>query len=61
MNVTISILLVVYLVSCLAVAIWDKYTRGTPVMSWVDNFQIFTPVYNTVVAIQLWRDFNPLR
>lgn len=49
----------VYIISVAAVALWDKATRGTPVMSWVDNSQIFMPIYNTVIAIQLWRNFNP--
>jgi len=59
--ITIGILVFVYVMSAIAVAIWDKIVSETEVMSWVDNTQIFTPVYNTIVAIQLWRDFNPLR
>lgn len=58
--ITTAILVFIYLISCIAVALWDRIVSGTSVMSWVDNTQIFTPVYNTIVAIQLWREFNPL-
>jgi len=56
----IAILLFIYVMSAIAVGIWDELTKGTEMMSWVDNTQIFMPVYNTVIAIQLWSEFNPL-
>ena len=47
--------------SCIAVALWDIIVRGTEKISWIDNIKMFMPIYNTIVAIQLWREFNPFR
>lgn len=55
------ILLVIYLSSCLAVALWDRQVRGTSIMSWVSPGDIFFPVHNTIMAVKLWRELNPFR
>lgn len=54
------IFFIIYVLSAGAVYLWDKLVSGTAVMSWVKESQMFTPIHNTVVAIQLWRDYNPL-
>lgn len=58
---SLSVLLFIYVISCIAVALWHELVRGTERMSWVDNTQIFFPVYNTIIAWELWREFNPLK
>lgn len=55
------ILFIIYVLSAAAVWLWDKLVSGTVIMSWVDDSQKFTPIYNTIIAIQLWRDYNPLK
>ncbi len=55
------IYLVVYVFSAIAVGLWHELVRGTHIMSWVDDEQIFVPIYNTLIAIKLWSDYNPLR
>lgn len=54
-------LITIYILSCIAVALWDKMVSGTEIISWVDNSQIFFPIYNTIIAIQLWNKFNPFK
>lgn len=55
------ILFIIYVLSAAAVWLWDKLVSGTAIMSWVDDSQKFTPIYNTIIAIQLWREHNPLK
>lgn len=54
------LLVFIYLLSATAVYIWHKYTVGTSQMSWVGREEIFFPIYNTITAIALWSDYNPL-
>ena len=59
--IVIAFILFIYIMSCIAVAIWHDIVSGTERMSWVGNIEIYLPVYNTVTATQLWREFNPLK
>ena len=55
------ILFFIYIISIIAVAIWDHEVKGTEVMSWVEKKDIFTPVHNTFIAIRLWSTHNPFK
>ena len=54
-----KLMIIVYLLSCIAVALWDKLVKGTKIMSWVSPGDIFFPVHNTIMAINLWKQLNP--
>jgi hypothetical protein len=54
-----GIVISIYLISALAVYVWHKNTIGTSNMSWVGEEEIFLPIYNSIVAITLWKDYNP--
>lgn len=57
----LEIVWAIYSLSAIAVYIWHHKTSGTAKMSWVGNREIFLPIYNTVVAIELWKEHNPYK
>lgn len=58
LNYIIAMFIFIYVISAIAVGVWDNITKKEQ-FSWINNEEIFIPLYNTLMAISLWRHFNP--
>lgn len=58
LNYIIAIFLFIYVISAIAVGVWDNITKKEK-FSWISEAEIFIPLYNTLMAISLWKYFNP--
>lgn len=59
--IILIVAIVIYVASAVAVVIWDQKVKNTNEVSWVDNLQIFFPIYNTVIACSIWKNHNPYK
>lgn len=60
-NIIIIFLCSFYVMSGLAVFVWDCISKALQLGSWIDPIEIFLPFYNTVLAVELWKNNNPFK
>lgn len=52
-------LIFMYLISVFAVITWDEITKDPSNLNLLSEKEKFMPIYNTLVAMELWIRFNP--
>ena len=55
------LLLFIYIGSIQAINKWESYMKPELQSIFIDNKDKYIPIMNTIIAIRIWIDFNPLK